>query len=75
MKRMFIYHTFDHIPVCEDEGRKKEDQLPLRRIIVRFSLRAHFDQVWSHAKTSQVLKQKNIKILDDLTQQVKDARA
>ncbi len=54
---------------------KKEVQQPPRRIIVRFSHRAHRDQVWADAKTSQVLKQKNVKISEDLTQQVRDARA
>ncbi len=33
------------------------------------------DRIWIDAKNSEVLKQKNIKITEDLTQYVKDARA
>ncbi|XP_049891295.1 uncharacterized protein LOC126384333 isoform X2 [Epinephelus moara] len=54
---------------------RKEGQHPPRRIIVRFSYRAHRDQVWADAKNSEVLKQKNVKISEDLTQQVREARA
>lgn len=54
---------------------RKEGPHPPRRIIVRFSYRAHRDQVWAYTKNSEVLKQKNVKILADLTQQVREARA
>lgn len=46
-----------------------------RRIIVQFLARTTRDRIWIDAKNSEVLKQKNIKITEDLTQYVKDARA
>lgn len=54
---------------------QKEDQHPPRHIIFWFLHQTHRDQVWVDAKTSQVLKQKKMKISEDLTQQVKGARA
>ena len=61
---------------------KKEDRIDEngkekgpRRIIVRFAYRAHRDQIWADAKDCQVLKQKNIKITEDLTQHTREQRA
>lgn len=45
-----------------------------RRIIVQFLSRSHRDKMWKNARTSGLLKEKNIKIMADLTQEVKDAR-
>lgn len=54
-------------------GPRSRKEGPPRRIIVRFSLRAYRDQVWADAKNCEHLRR--IKISEDLTQQVKDARA
>ena len=54
---------------------RREGQHPPRCIIVHFSYRAHRDQVWADAKHSEVLKQKNVKISEDLTQQIREASA
>lgn len=45
-----------------------------RRIIVQFLSRSHRDRIWADAKNSEVLKQKNIRISEDLTQKKKEAR-
>lgn len=44
----------------------------LRRIIMQFLAQTTRDRIWIDAKNSEVLKQKNIKITEDLTQYVKD---
>lgn len=55
-------------------GKNDTNKQP-RRIIVQFLSCTHRDRVWADAKRSEVLKQKHIKITEDLTQHVKDARA
>ncbi len=45
-----------------------------RRIIVQFLSRSHRDKIWKDARTAGFLREKNIKIMEDLTQEVKDAR-
>lgn len=45
-----------------------------RRIIVQFLSRSHRNLIWADAKKSEVLKQKNIRISEDLTQRTKEAR-
>lgn len=45
-----------------------------RRIIVQFLSRTHRDKIWKDARTSTVLKERKIKIFEDLTQDAKDAR-
>lgn len=45
-----------------------------RRIIVQFLLRSHRDKSWKDAKTSVVLKERKIRITEDLTQEAKDAQ-
>lgn len=56
-----------------DKGRSGNTQP--RRIIVQFISCTHRDRVWADAKHSEVLKQKKIKISEDLTQSTRDARA
>ncbi len=46
----------------------------LRRIIVQFLSRTCRDAIWAEAKRSELLKQKKIWILEDLTQEDKEAR-
>ncbi len=45
-----------------------------RRIIVQFLSRTCRDAIWAEAKRSELLKQKKIRILEDLTQEDKEAR-
>ncbi|CAM4732664.1 unnamed protein product [Leuciscus chuanchicus] len=44
-----------------------------RRIIVLFSSRSQRDTVWKDAKTSDLLREKKIKVFEDLSQKDKDA--
>lgn len=43
-------------------------------IIVQFISRTHRDRIWADAKHSEILKQKNIRITEDLTQRAREAR-
>lgn len=52
----------------------KEGGMQIRRIIVQFLSRSIRDRIWSDAKNSEVLKQKGIKITEDLTQRAREAR-
>ncbi len=45
-----------------------------RRIIVQFTSCTHRDRIWTDAKHSEILKQKNIRITEDLTQHAREAR-
>ncbi|KAJ7983565.1 hypothetical protein DPEC_G00376620 [Dallia pectoralis] len=45
-----------------------------RTIIVQFLSRSHRDRIWADARRSEVLKQKKIRISEDLTQRTKEAR-
>lgn len=61
------------IDVTHRLGPKEGGTYP-RRIIVQFLSRTHRDRIWTDAKHSQILKQKGIKITEDLTQRTRDAR-
>nr|XP_055030428.1 uncharacterized protein LOC129419334 [Misgurnus anguillicaudatus] len=52
----------------------KDGGMHTRRIIVQFLSRSIRDRIWSDAKNSEVLKQKGIKITEDLTQRAREAR-
>ncbi len=54
-------------------GPKSGNSNP-RRIIVQFLSRTCHDAIWAEAKRSELLKQKKIRILEDLTQEDKEAR-
>lgn len=45
-----------------------------RRVLVRFLARSHWDKIWKDARTSELLKARGIKILEDLTQEAKESR-
>lgn len=45
-----------------------------RRIMVQFLSRSHRDKIWRDARSSTWLKEKRMKIFEDLTQETKDAR-
>lgn len=45
-----------------------------RRVIVRLLSRSHRDKIWRDARTSELLKERKIKIMEDLTQDTKDSR-
>ncbi len=68
----------DQLPLSVDIAhrlgpRSGEDRFS-RRIVVQFLSRFHRDKIWRDARTSGLLKERKIKILEDLTQEVKDAR-
>lgn len=68
----------DKLPMAVDVahrlGPRSDKERSSRRIIVQFISRSHRDKIWRDARTSTVLKQKKIRILEDLTQSVKEAR-
>ena len=55
-------------------GPRSGETRSSRRIVVQFLSRSHRDRIWKDARTSGLLKERNIKIMEDLTQEVKDAR-
>lgn len=46
-----------------------------RRIIVQFISRTHRDKIWKDARLSAVLKREKIRILEDLSLEMKEARS
>ncbi|KAK7929944.1 hypothetical protein WMY93_006339 [Mugilogobius chulae] len=67
-----------HLPLTLDIahrlGPRSGEANANRRIIVRFLSRAHRDQVWRDARTSELLRERKITVSEDLTQQTKDER-
>ncbi|KAL0153160.1 hypothetical protein M9458_051531 [Cirrhinus mrigala] len=61
------------IDVAHRIGQRDPDAFP-RRIIVQFLSRTHRDRIWLDSKNSEVLRQKGIKITEDLTQRTREAR-
>ncbi len=61
------------IDVAHRIGPRDADAFP-RWIIVQFLSRTHRDRIWLDSKNSEVLKQKGIKITEDLTQRTREAR-
>lgn len=61
------------IDVAHRLGQRDADAFP-RRIIVQFLSRTHRDRIWLDSKNSEVLRQKGIKITEDLTQRAREAR-
>ncbi|CAM4427957.1 unnamed protein product [Leuciscus chuanchicus] len=61
------------IDVAHRLGPKLGNARP-RTIIVQFLSRSHRDRIWADARSSEVLKQKKIRISEDLTQRTKEAR-
>ncbi|CAM4277722.1 unnamed protein product [Leuciscus chuanchicus] len=55
-------------------GPRSEGARASRRIIVQFLSRNVRDQIWRDARTSAILKERKIRIFEDLTQSTKDAR-
>lgn len=55
-------------------GPRSADRHSSRRIIVQFLSRTHRDKIWRDARTSELLKERKIKIFEDLTQDTKEAR-
>ena len=62
------------VDVAHRLGPRSAEQRSSRNIIVLFISRAHRDRVWRDARTATVLKERKIRVFEDLTQQVKDAR-
>ncbi len=60
------------IDVAHRLGPKLGNARP-RTMIVQFLSRSHHDLVWADAKKSEVLKQKKMRITEDLTQRTKEA--
>lgn len=63
----------DMVNIAHRLGPKSGNTNP-RRIIVQFLSRTWRDAIWAEAKRSELLKQKKIRILEDLTQEDKEAR-
>lgn len=63
----------DMVDIAHRLGPKSGNSNP-RRIIVQFLSRTCRDAIWTEAKRSELLKQKKIRILEDLTQEDKEAR-
>lgn len=63
----------DMVDIAHRLGPKSGNTNP-RRIIVQFLSRTCRDAIWAEAKRSELLKQKKIRILEDLTQEDKEAR-
>lgn len=62
------------VDIAHRLGPRSGEARSSRRIIVQFLSRSHRDKIWRDARTSDLLKDRNIKIMEDLTQEVKDAR-
>ncbi|KAL1247123.1 hypothetical protein QQF64_022499 [Cirrhinus molitorella] len=62
------------VDVAHRLGPRSEGAVSSRRIIVQFLSRNVRDQIWRDARTAAVLKERNIRISEDLTQSTKDAR-
>ncbi len=66
-----LLYTLD---VAHRLGPRAEGARFNRRIIVQFLSRNVRDQIWRDARTAAVLKERKIRIFEDLTQSTKDAR-
>jgi len=66
----FVY-TLD---VAHRLGPRSEGAHSSRRIIVQFLSRNVRDKIWRDARTAAILKERKIRIFEDLTQSTKDAR-
>ncbi|KAI2662014.1 LINE-1 retrotransposable element ORF1 protein [Labeo rohita] len=66
-----LIYTLD---VAHRLGPRSEGVRSSRRIIVQFLSRNVRDQIWRDARTAAVLKERKIRIFEDLTQSTKDAR-
>lgn len=66
-----LIYTLD---VAHRLGPRSEGARSSRRIIVQFLSRNVRDQIWRDARTAAVLKDRKIRIFEDLTQSPKDAR-
>lgn len=64
----------DMVDIAHRLGPKSGSSSNPRRIIVQFLSRTCRDAIWAAAKRSELLKQKKIRILEDLTQEDKEAR-
>ncbi len=62
------------LDVAHRLGPRAEGARFNRRIIVQFLSRNVRDQIWRDARTAAVLKERKIRIFEDLTQSTKDAR-
>lgn len=66
-----LIYTLD---VAHRLGPRADGARPSRRIIAQFLSRNVRDQIWRDARTADILKEKKIRIFEDLTQSTKDAR-
>lgn len=66
-----LVYTLD---VAHRLGPRSEGAHSSRRIIVQFLSRNVRDKIWRDARTAAVLKERKIRVFEDLTQSTKDAR-
>lgn len=62
------------VDIAHRVGPRSGHERSSRRVIVRFLSRSHWDMIWKDARTSELLKERRIKILEDLTQEAKESR-
>ena len=66
-----LAHSVD---IAHRLGPRSDEATTDRRIIVQFISRTHRDTIWRDARDAAVLKERKIRIYEDLTQETKDAR-
>lgn len=62
------------VDIAHRVGPRSGHEPSSRRVIVRFLSRSHRDMIWKDARTSELLKERRIKISEDLTQEAKESR-
>ena len=62
------------VDIVHRVGPRSGHESTSRHVIVRFLSRSHRDKIWRDARTSEFLKERRIKIMEDLTQEAKDSR-
>lgn len=62
------------VDIVHRVGPRSGQERSSRRVIVRFLSRSHRDKIWRDARTAEFLKERRIKIMEDLTQEAKESR-
>lgn len=62
------------VDIAHRVGARSGHERSSRRVIVRFLSRSRRDMIWKDARTSELLKERKIKISEDQTQGAKESR-
>ncbi|CAJ1069844.1 PREDICTED: probable G-protein coupled receptor 135 [Xyrichtys novacula] len=62
------------VDIVHRVGPRSGHERSSRRVLVRFLSRSHRDKIWKDARTSETPQTRKLKILEDLTQEAKEAR-